>query len=98
MTILIGNTQNRFHDELASQFCLGMLSSVFEMNYRLDRSEEICGFFTRDPTGLVRVGVRVGVTGMIVFVDLDGRSATVRDFTFDTLELNGGVIDTELLP
>ena len=45
----------------------------------------------------MRVGVRVIVTGMIVFVDLDGWSATVRDFTFDTLELDGGVIDAELL-
>jgi hypothetical protein len=34
---------------------------------------------------------------MIVFVDLDRRSATVGDFTFDTLELDGGVVAAELL-
>ena len=34
---------------------------------------------------------------MVVFVDLDRRSATVGDFTFDTLELDGRVVDAELL-
>ena len=46
----------------------------------------------------MRVSVGVVVTGMVVFVYLDGRRATVRDFTFDTLELDGGVVDAELLP
>ena len=43
------------------------------------------------------MGVRVVVAGMVVFVDLDRRGATVGDFAFDTLELDGGVIDAELL-
>ena len=47
---------------------------------------------------LVGMGVRVVVAGMVVFVDLDRRGATVGDFTFDTFELDGGVIDAELLP
>ena len=47
---------------------------------------------------LVRMRVRVVVAGMVVFVDLDRRGAAVGDFTFNTLELNGGVIDAELLP
>ena len=46
----------------------------------------------------MRVSVRVIVTGMVVFVYLDGRRATVRDFTFDTLELDGRVVDAEFLP
>ena len=41
--------------------------------------------------------VRVVVAGMVVFVDLDRRGATVGYFTFDTLELDGGMIDTEFL-
>jgi hypothetical protein len=46
----------------------------------------------------MRVRVGVVVAGMIVFVDLDRRGATVSYFTFDTLELDGRVIDAELLP
>jgi hypothetical protein len=42
--------------------------------------------------------VGVVVTGMVVFVHLDGWVATVCHFTFDTLELDGGVVDAELLP
>ena len=33
-----------------------------------------------------------------MLVHLDGRDATVRDFTLDTLELDGGVVNAELLP
>ena len=46
---------------------------------------------------LVGMSVRVVVSGMIVFVDLDRRRAAVGDFTFDTFELDGGVVDAELL-
>jgi hypothetical protein len=46
---------------------------------------------------LVRMGVRVVVAGMIMFVDLDRRDAAVGYIAFDTLELDGGVIDAELL-
>ena len=45
----------------------------------------------------MRMRMRVVVAGMVVFVDFDRRGATVGDFTFDTLELDGGVIDAELL-
>lgn len=43
------------------------------------------------------MGVRVVVAGMIVLVDLGRRGATVGNFTLDTLELDGRVIDAELL-
>jgi hypothetical protein len=43
------------------------------------------------------MGVRVVVAGMVVFVDLDRRGAAVSDIAFDTLELDGRVIDAELL-
>src|ERR1700756_1362835 len=43
------------------------------------------------------MGVRVVVAGMVVFGDLGRRVAAVGDFTFGTLELDGRVIDAELL-
>jgi hypothetical protein len=44
------------------------------------------------------VGVRVIVAGMVVLVNFNRRATTVRNFTFDTLKLDGGVIDAEFLP
>ena len=46
----------------------------------------------------VGVSVRVIVAAMVVLVALNGRGATVRHFTVDTLELEGGVVDAEFLP
>ncbi len=44
----------------------------------------------------VAVGVVMAVVVMIVF-DLDRWGAAMRDFAVDTFELNGGVVDAELL-
>jgi len=44
----------------------------------------------------VGVSVRVIVTRM--FVDLDRRGTTGRNFAVDTLELNGRVVNAEFLP
>jgi hypothetical protein len=51
-----------------------------------------------DARALVGMGVRMVVAGMVMFVDLDRRGAAVGYFAFDTLELDSGVIDAELLP
>src|SRR5580658_9874031 len=43
------------------------------------------------------MSVGVAVTRVVVFVELGGRGATMRDFAIDTFELNRGVVDTEFL-
>lgn len=60
------------------------------------------GYLSADSTvysgRLVGMSVGVVVTGVVMLVDLDRRGATVSDFTFNTLELDGGVVNAELLP